>query len=156
MRHAKSDWANHNLSDHDRPLNERGRRTAPMMGKLFLANKLNPAVVLASTAVRVRETIGLMLAEWPFKPEVFFEQSLYLASVETLGSHLRGLHDDWSDAMMVGHNPGLADFVSRLAGRHLEMPTAAVAVFTSTEGAWSDAQNWQLVAHWCPRDLFDD
>jgi phosphohistidine phosphatase len=157
MRHAKSDWANPKLSDHDRPLNERGLRTAPQMGKYFVKHNVIPKVVLASTAVRVRETLALMLAEWPSEPEVFFEQSLYLASVETLGSHVRGLHSDWRDVLIVGHNPGLADFVSRLAGQPLDMPTAAVAVFSSTATAWTDAyaaKDWQLVAHWLPRDLF--
>lgn len=158
MRHAKSDWANHHLSDHDRPLNERGLRNAAMMGKHFVDNRISPAVVIASTAVRVRETLALMLAEWPYEPEVFFEQSLYLASVETLGSHVRGLHDDWAAVLIVGHNPGLSEFVGQLAGRQLEMPTAAVAVLTSKEESWMRAvaaRSWQLTAHWCPRDLFN-
>ena len=158
MRHAKSDWANHKLSDHDRPLNERGRRSAPLMAKHLANHYLAPQAIVASTAVRVRETLVLMLAEWPYDPEVFFEQSLYLASVETLVSHVRGLHDGWSDALIVGHNPGLTDFVSRLAGRPVEMPTAAVAVATSNEESWTDAvaaRSWQLTAHWRPRDLFD-
>lgn len=157
MRHAKSDWANPSLSDNDRPLNERGRRAAPMMAKHFLENNLPPSVVLASTAVRVRETLALMLAEWRYEPVVFFEQSLYLASVETLKSHVRGLHDSWTDAMILGHNPGLTDFVSWLASQSLEMPTAGVAVFASNEECWHDftARNLRLSAHWCPRDLSD-
>lgn len=158
MRHAKSDWANHNLSDHDRPLNERGSRTAPMLGKHFVDNHISPAVVIASTALRVRETLSFMLATWSYEPEVFYEQSLYLASAETLSSHVRGLHDDWSDVLIIGHNPGLAEFVSRLAGRPLEMPTAAAAVFTSVKESWTDAvaaRKWELSAHWCPRELFD-
>lgn len=158
MRHAKSDWAKQNLTDHDRPLNERGSRTAPMMGKHFADNHISPAVVIASTARRVRETLALMLAAWSYKPEAFYEQSLYLASVETLNAHVRGLPDDWSDVLIVGHNPGLAEFVSRLAGQPLEMPTAAAAVFTSNRESWTDAvaaKKWELSAHWCPRDLFD-
>jgi phosphohistidine phosphatase len=157
MRHAKSDWANPNLSDHDRPLNDRGSRTAPLMGKYLAENHVIPKVVIASTAVRVRETLAFMLAEWPHEPEVFFEQSLYLASVETLRSHIRGLHNDWHEVLIVGHNPGLTDLVSRLAGQPLEMPTAAVAVFASDEKSWSDAlaaKNWALAAHWLPRNLF--
>lgn len=157
MRHAKSDWANANLTDHDRPLNDRGSRTAPLMGKHFVDNSIAPHAIIASTAVRVRETVALMLAEWRYEPELFFEQSLYLATSETLGSHVRGLHDGWSDVLIVGHNPGLTEFASRFAGHSLEMPTAAVAIFTSNKDTWTDAlaaRKWQLSAHWIPRDLF--
>ena len=157
MRHAKSDWANPKLSDHDRPLNDRGLRNAPLMGKHIADSNLTPQVVIASTAVRVRETLAFMLTAWPREPEVFYEQSLYLASLDTLHTHVRGLHDDWGDVLIVGHNPGLTEFVSRLAGQPLEMPTAAVAVFTSDQKSWAKAlaaKNWQLAAHWCPRDLF--
>ncbi len=158
MRHAKSDWANPALSDHDRPLNERGCRTAPLMGRHFVDSQIAPAAVIASTAVRVRETLALMLSEWSYEPEVFFEQALYLASAETLASHVRGLHDQWTEAMIVGHNPGLTDFASRLAGRPLEMPTAAVVIVQSNEDSWSKAiagKRWELAEHWCPRDLFE-
>ena len=158
MRHAKSDWANHNLADHDRPLNERGRLSATQMAKHFANTDLAPSVIIASTAARVRETLTRMLAEWPYEPEVSFEQSLYLASVETLNARVCGLHHAWQSAMIVGHNPGLADFVSRLANRPLEMPTAAVAVFSTNLETWTDAvaaRDWQLTAHWRPRDLFE-
>lgn len=158
MRHAKSDWANHQLSDHDRPLNERGRRTAPLMAQHFANKNLVPCAIVASTAARVRETVALMLAEWRHAPVVSFHQSLYLASVETLSAQVRELQDSCSSTMIVGHNPGLMDFVSWLSGHSLEMPTAGVAVFESTVSTWSGAlvaRDWQLTAHWRPRDLFD-
>jgi phosphohistidine phosphatase len=158
MRHAKSDWGNHKLPDHDRPLNERGRRIAPLMGRHLLLNKLQPQVILASTARRVRETVDLLQAGWPFEPVVFFEESLYLASAQTLDAHVRGLHDAWLEAMLVGHNPGLAEFVSRLANQPLEMPTAAVAVLESSGESWPQAMAanaWRLSAIWRPRELFD-
>ncbi len=158
LRHAKSDWANPSLSDHNRPLNARGTRAASKMGKHFVENHISPSAVIASTALRVRETFALMLEEWSYEPEMFFEQSLYLASVDTIGSHVRGLHDGWSDVLLIGHNPGLTSFVSQLANRPLEMPTAAVAIFTSDKDSWTEAvaaKKWELTAHWCPRDLFD-
>lgn len=158
MRHAKSDWGNQSLDDHDRPLNERGRRAAPLMAQHFLQNELRPQVIIASTATRVCETLELMLAEWTFKPVVFFEKALYLASAETLQSHVRGLHDSWHVAMLLGHNPGLAQYASRLAGHPLEMPTAAVAVLESDQASWPEAiaaKAWQLKASWRPRELFD-
>lgn len=157
MRHAKSDWANSALSDHERPLNDRGRRVAPQMGKFFASQKMHPQAVIGSTATRVRETLSLLLAELPCEPQLFFEQSLYLATAETLVAHVRGLHDSWNETLLVGHNPGLSELVSHLAGKPIEMPTAAVAIFQSNASSWSDAvssKSWQLTANWNPRELF--
>lgn len=35
LRHAKSDWDDDSISDHERPLNKRGFRDAPAMGNLM-------------------------------------------------------------------------------------------------------------------------
>ncbi len=157
MRHAKSDWANANLSDHDRPLNDRGRRVAPQVGQHFATQKLLPQAIIASTASRVRETLSLLLPALPFEPQLFFEQALYLATSDTLAAHVRGLHDSWTDAMLVGHNPGLSEFVSRLSARSIEMPTAAVVILESNAVTWVDAitsKLWHLTGNWKPRELF--
>ena len=49
-RHAKSDWADEGLDDHDRPLNDRGRRDAPAMGRTLLRGGVRPTVLLSSLA----------------------------------------------------------------------------------------------------------
>lgn len=154
MRHAKSAWDDHRLSDHDRPLNDRGRRAAPLMGRQLIQHHLKPDVVLASTAIRVRETLAAMRSEWSFEPAEFFEKSLYLASSECLLAHVRGLHDSWNEALVLGHNPGMSDLVSRLSGEPVDMPTAAVAVFQCNALSWSEPSAiWKLQYFWRPREL---
>ncbi len=158
MRHAKSDWANSSLSDHDRPLNDRGRRVAPLMGRHFKTQLLQPSAVIASTAQRVRETLTLLVSELPCEPQLFFEQSLYLASCEGIVAHVRDLDDAWEDTMIVGHNPGLSDFVRQLSTQHIEMPTAAVAILESQSLTWAEAiaaKPWRLTEYWRPSELFD-
>ena len=157
MRHAKSDWANANLTDHDRPLNERGQRAAAQMGRHFLENKLQPCAIVASTATRVRETLALLQSEWPSEPPVFFEQSLYLASPQTLDAHVRGLHDTWTNVLLVGHNPGLSEYVGHCANQAIELATAVVAVLESESASWCQAattRKWKLSELWRPRELF--
>ena len=56
LRHAKSSWKDEGLTDHDRPLNKRGKKTAPAMGHLILEKQLVPGLILSSTAVRARAT----------------------------------------------------------------------------------------------------
>jgi phosphohistidine phosphatase len=56
LRHAKSSWKHPELSDHDRPLNKRGKRDAPIMGRLLKKEDLVPDIIMTSTAIRARST----------------------------------------------------------------------------------------------------
>ena len=95
MRHAKSDWADPGLSDHDRPLNRRGRRDAPAMGRWLAQQNFFPELILASSAVRVRETIDGLLSVWSNRPRIAISESLYLPSPRTILEHVRC--DAWLD-----------------------------------------------------------
>ena len=134
MRHAKSDWAESGLSDHDRPLNARGRRDAPEMARWFERHDAVPDVVLASTAKRVVETVERMTKHWKNAPLVLTSSTLYLASPQTILEHIRCEAVDARGCrperlLVVGHNPGMEQLVSSLAGIATTMPTAAVALF---------------------------
>ncbi len=155
MRHAKSDWDDPSLSDHDRPLNKRGRRSAPLMSRHLLGQAVNADIILASSAVRVQETLSLMNG-WIGQTDVITDKAIYLASVEELCSQVQCLNDDWQSAMIIGHNPGLCHFVGRLTGEYLDMPTAAVAVLTANIEQWAAAlsvDQWDLLHYWKPREL---
>jgi phosphohistidine phosphatase len=134
MRHAKSDWADAGLSDHDRPLNARGRRDVPEMANWFEKHQAVPSVILASTAKRVAETVERLVACWKSEPLVVRCGALYLASPQTILEQIRGEAIDAdgkrpSRLLVVGHNPGMEQLVSSLSQHHTTMPTAAVALF---------------------------
>lgn len=134
MRHAKSDWSHSDVSDHDRPLNARGRRDAPEMASWLEAHNAIPEVILASTAKRVSETIQRMVKHWKHEPLVIRSGSLYLASPQTILEHIRCEAIDTEgrrprQLLVVGHNPGMEQLVSSLSGTDVAMPTAAVALF---------------------------
>ena len=134
MCHAKSDWADENLTDHDRPLNARGRRDAPAMARWLAAQRFLPEVILASTATRVRQTVEGLLSVWTHEPLVLFSQSLYLPHPQTITTQVycEALAADGQRpraALVVAHNPAMEQLVSQLAGAVTRMPTAAVALF---------------------------
>ncbi len=134
MRHAKSDWADAGLSDHDRPLNARGRRDAPIMARWIEEYDAVPTVILASTAKRVAETVERLIKHWKTEPLIIASSSLYLASPQTILEHIRCESIDADGKrprrlLVIGHNPGMEQLVSSLAGVQTTMPTAAVAVF---------------------------
>lgn len=156
MRHAKSDWKQPGMADHDRPLNDRGREAAPLMAEQFAAQGLLADVILASTAARVRETVELLQERWSPAAEVIRSRGLYLASPREIASQIHSLHDSWSTVLVVGHNPGMHSLACSLAGEEFDFPTAAAAVFESEAENWQTPltpQNWRLRSFWKPREL---
>lgn len=83
-RHAKSDWNDARARDFDRPLNDRGRKGAAIMGKHIYTQGTRWDRIIASPAVRVAETIELGVAPGLSKPKVRWDRRIYLASSATL------------------------------------------------------------------------
>lgn len=156
MRHAKSDWNAPDLSDHDRPLNHRGRRSAPLMAQHLCDQGLQTNIILASSARRVQETLELMLPMFGSDVTVKTDDNLYLAPPQEIVRLIEILSDEHQCAMVVGHNPGICALVSHIAGEGIEMPTAAVAVFETPADTWENAgsdSDWKLTGYWKPREL---
>ena len=127
LRHAKSDHGDRTLSDHDRPLNERGREAATRMGGFMRSRNLLPDLVLCSSAVRTTETLSLLAQSADLHAKTEFQDLLYLASAPTMLeiAATRAQSDDC--VMLVGHNPGSEDVLHVLGlGMH-EMPTCSLA-----------------------------
>jgi len=147
LRHAKSSWDAPALDDFDRPLNDRGWKSARQMGRELKARGLRFDCVLASTAVRVRETLEGIGQEYDLGAPIRFEQAIYLAATQTLVSLVRDLPEDVQAPLLVGHNPGLERLLvklthdddeglrDRIAGKY---PTGALAVVEFPAAKWSD------------------
>jgi phosphohistidine phosphatase len=133
-RHAKSDWTDTSIDDHDRPLNERGQRDAPEVARRVMRTGVRPEVVLSSTALRARTTAEHFATA--FGAELREVAELYLAEPDALLSAARESGVD--EVLVVAHDPGMSALVSALAGREVSMPTGAVAVFTWESGTWDD------------------
>jgi len=82
MRHAKSSWDSTSLDDHDRPLNQRGKESATLLGKWLKSNSLLPDQALVSSAARTQETYARLELELPLRPDI--KRSLYLATSDQL------------------------------------------------------------------------
>ncbi|OUT60819.1 MAG: hypothetical protein CBB71_07360 [Rhodopirellula sp. TMED11] len=129
MRHAKSDHSDGTLSDHQRPLNARGRGDCPPMANWLAENELQPDLVLSSNALRTQQTSELMANHWPDETRIIYLDELYLSSPETMLQCLQAHAGDALKVMILCHNPGVSILASQLAGQRIGMPTAAIAVF---------------------------
>ncbi len=138
LRHAKSSWKDSEIADHDRPLNKRGKKTAPQMGRLLSAEGLVPDLILSSTAVRARETAEAVAKASSCKGPIELLESLYLATAGKLLSEASShAPDSVGRLLLVGHNPGMEDLVEMLSGKREAFPTAALAVFEVGIDAWN-------------------
>ncbi|PRI10036.1 SixA phosphatase family protein [Leucobacter massiliensis] len=142
VRHAKSDWGEPGLRDHDRPLNARGERDAPVLAaRLAVARDADPdafgiARVLSSTAQRARSTAEHFGAALGIPVE--FDEALYLAPAETLLATAAAANVD--GVLLVAHDPGISGLAHRLSSGGIDrMPTCAVARFAWRGGTWAEA-----------------
>src|SRR5215218_3793626 len=117
LRHAKSSWDDNQMADVERPLNERGLRTAPFMGEFMRSNGLLPSIILSSPAVRARMTAELVKASADLDSEILFEEDIYEASPRRLYRVIARINDRYESAMIVGHNPGMEGIVQFLSGQ---------------------------------------
>ncbi|MFB9641176.1 SixA phosphatase family protein [Agromyces lapidis] len=139
VRHAKSDWGDPLLDDHDRPLNDRGLRDAPAMGRRLAERGVRPDRIVTSTAVRARSTARLLARTLGIGDDhVVEERKLYAASDRSILAVAAGLDDALDVAMLVGHNPGMSDAVGELTGEWVELPTCAVVECRVGVDAWAE------------------
>ena len=168
LRHAKSSWDHSDLDDVSRPLAPRGRKAAPLIGRHISTQGLVPDLVLCSTAVRARQTLELVIAEWKRAAgddaKVDRRASFYLATVGELLSAIRRLDDEVESVMIIGHNPGMAVLADQLAATGdpeglramaAKFPTAALAVLDFETPSWKAIApgTGRLQSFVRPRDL---
>ncbi|MCH2132792.1 MAG: histidine phosphatase family protein [Phycisphaerales bacterium] len=155
MRHAKSSWSDPRTADHDRPLNDRGLKAAPRMGRWLQSQGIQPDRVLSSTANRAASTAELVAATFEVVPPVDHFRDLYHAATDDILELLATEAGDAEVVLLVAHNPGIEDFVSRTTSCMEFCPTAVIAVIDFTQD-WSDLvidASGTLAALWRPKEL---
>ncbi len=165
LRHAKSSWSDAALSDHDRPLNARGRRAAPAVAAYLAQHGHTPALILCSTARRTRETLGLAIGFFRDTAAIQFDRAIYHAGdAEALLSRIQAVESARSPLMLIGHNPVIQELAQRLCGKDeaqarqrlsAKYPTAAAAILKFDEPRWRDIdfKKGVLIDFVLPRDL---
>ncbi len=136
FRHAKSSWKDHTLADHDRPLNKRGKRTAPRMGELISNEGVIPDLILSSTAKRARSTAKRAAKTMGYQGEMIYLESLYMAEPQAYLSAVRHHAEAQQRVMVIGHNPGLEEWVEMMTD--MDHPTGALAEIRVAIESWHE------------------
>jgi phosphohistidine phosphatase len=151
LRHAKSAWPP-DTPDADRPLAGRGRRDAPAVGHWLREQNITIDVVVCSPAARTVQTWELVAAQLDAIPRVRYDESLYEACAADLLPIIQEFPLKVSTAVLVGHNPGLEDFLTLLTGVTEPFKTSTIAVMTTPE-RWQEVRPglWSLKTLLTPR-----
>ena len=155
VRHAKSSWKDTSLADRDRPLNKRGKRDAPEMGRRIAEAGIRPSLIVSSPAVRAWTTAKIV-ADAIGYPREFLQRdnNLYLATVNGILDVIVAQDNGFNSMMLVGHNPGFTDFANYLVpGLTNNLPTAGVVSVELDTDDWSlyDKPDAKLLVHDFPK-----
>ena len=160
-RHGKSGWDDPTLDDFDRTLTPRGQRAARAVGRWLASEGYLPGSVVVSGARRTVDTWGQMAPVLPETATMHSDPALYLASSDTMLKVLKSERDP--AVLLIGHNPGIADFAARIGSpapdhpRFADYPTLATTIVDFDADAWADI-SWgsgQITDFVVPRDLED-
>lgn len=140
VRHAKSSWKDSTLNDIQRPLNKRGNKDAPKMGKHLAKKKIIPQAIFSSSGLRALTTARLISVEIGMKPtEIMVEDNLYTFNSEQLLDEIKNISDDYEKIMVVGHNPAVTEITNILSGSDIDnIPTCGVAILELSVDSWKD------------------
>lgn len=140
IRHAKSSWEIGTLTDFERPLNERGKRDAPIMAQRLIERNILIDAFVASPAKRAKKTAELFMETYNgSKDAIVFISKLYHASAEVFFEVVNELDENKQTVAIFSHNPGITEFVNMLTNnsRIDNMPTCGIFAVTFN-GAWKN------------------
>jgi phosphohistidine phosphatase len=140
IRHAKSSWNNPDLADSERPLNKRGKRDAPFMGKCLKKYEAHPDLIMSSPAKRALKTANIIAKEIGFpKGKIVSNESMYMGSVATLFEVIRNIDESYNHVMLFGHNPDLTNLAEYLTNYPVDnIPTCGIFCMDFDIDSWKD------------------
>jgi phosphohistidine phosphatase len=140
VRHAKSDWGDPSLDDFDRPLNDRGKRDAPVMAHRLLDKKIKIDAFISSPAKRARKTAGVFIETYKRdKDELILVDELYGAGENIFSNVVSTAKDKFDTIAVFSHNPGITDFANLLTTTRVDnIPTCGVFAVKADCKKWSE------------------
>lgn len=140
VRHAKSSWDEIGLADHERPLNERGKKDAPDMAERLKNKNIKIDRFISSPANRAFRTARYFAKAFDLKKkDIKVEQSLYGAAVSEFERLVSELKDKDDVVALFSHNPGITDFANSLCEvRTDNIPTCGIFAVHADVKKWED------------------
>ena len=158
-RHAKSSWGNPGLADIDRPLNHRGKKAAPLMGKLIVDRGENPELLISSPANRAFSTAKEFAKEMGCaETNIIVNRAIYGAGAQQLLNLVQDVDDLYNSIMLFGHNPTFTSFCNMLSGENiLNIVTCGVVRIDFEFSSWKniDFNSGRMIYYEYPKKYTD-
>lgn len=140
VRHAKSSWDDPNLTDFERPLNERGRKAAPIMAKYIFERGYIPQHFVSSPANRAIATARLFADKMNFeRKNIQLDGRIYNSNNQELLGVIQSLNDKYDSIALFGHDTSITVTTEELSNqRFLHFPTCGVAGIKLNVNSWAD------------------
>lgn len=139
MRHGKSKRGPEYKNDFERPLTERGKTDAVLMGEVLRQQGMIPELIISSSAKRALKTAKRAGSALKYKQDIESLMELYLSGSQAYIEVLKRLDNGVKSVMLVGHNPDMEELVEILSYDVVTMPTAAVVRIDVEMNNWTDA-----------------
>ena len=150
LRHAKSSWSDHSISDFDRPLNKRGIQQAPQIAAILASKEARPQVIISSPANRALSTAKIMaVAISSDRSKIGSDKRIYEANIQALMYLIQELDDELQTVMIVGHNPGFSYLVNTLSRQKVApLPTCSLIQLKLEISHWNklEAECGELIS----------
>jgi phosphohistidine phosphatase len=135
VRHAKADNPSSSMHDYDRTLSRCGGRDAGVIAKRLAGSGIRSDALISSPAVRALSTAEIFATE--LRLTVQTDARIYEARVNELLAVVRGLDDRHSTVVLVGHNPGISEFLRYLTDEnYADLPTAGLVTVSLPLKSW--------------------
>lgn len=153
IRHAKSDWSHPELDDFDRPLNKRGKKNAPFMGKILRKKGAVPDLIISSPAYRARETAIQIAKKVRYHENIMFNEYIYESGLSTILEVVNYIEDEYDDVFLIGHNPALNMLGFYLVDFNDNIPTCGILEIEFECDSWREVKknNAKLVSFEYPK-----
>ena len=140
IRHAKSSWSDYSIPDFDRPLNERGKKDAPVMAERLLKREIKIDAFISSPAKRAKKTAEAFAKTYGIKKEkIKFIDELYLATPNVFSAVISAIDDKYDSIAVFSHNNGITDFANQLTETRIdEIPTCGIFAIKLRSKHWSE------------------
>ena len=157
-RHAKSSWGNPGLADIDRPLNGRGKKAAPLMGKLIMDKGEKPELLISSPANRAFSTAKVFASAMGLhETDVLIKDTIYGAGVHQLLNLVQDVDDLYNSIMLFGHNPTFTSFGNMVSGENImNIVTCGVVRIDFEFSSWKniDFNSGRMIYYEYPKKIY--
>ncbi len=138
VRHGKSSWDNPDTADHERPLTNRGKEGASIIGKFLKKENLIPDLIISSTAKRANKTADIIGKKSGYNKKILESEALYSGSSEDYTNIIHEIADKNKTVLLVGHNPVIEDVVERITAEKRLMKTCSLAHIDLSIDSWKN------------------